>query len=138
MTGLFRQSASVALVATTTVNDADRSARDPAMRCIVGGNAVNGRAASTSQMGRLETALLATDENLAALSDLGGTWIDRVHDQRPSKTIILDMDSASPTYGEQEGTAYNGHFGCTCYHPSFGLKQFGDLEGCALRPGNVQ
>ena len=30
----------------------------------------------------------------------------------------LDMDSSeSPTYGEQEGSAYNGHFSCTCYHP---------------------
>jgi len=28
---------------------------------------------------------------------------------------VLDMDSSeSPTYGEQEGSAYNGHFGCTC------------------------
>jgi hypothetical protein len=26
------------------------------------------------------------------------------------------MDSSeSPTYGEQEGSAYNGHFGGTCY-----------------------
>jgi hypothetical protein len=31
--------------------------------------------------------------------------------------IILDLDSSvSPTHGDQEGTAYNGHFGCTCYH----------------------
>ncbi len=43
----------------------------------------------------------------------------------------------SPTHGEQEGTAYNGHFGCTCYHPLFVFNQFGDLERCALRPGNV-
>ena len=43
--------------------------------------------------------------------------IDRVHDRCPPKMIILDMDSSvSPTHGEQEGTAYNGHFGCTCYH----------------------
>src|ERR1700730_15688264 len=28
------------------------------------------------------------------------------------KVIVLDMDSSdSPTYGEQEGSAYNGHFG---------------------------
>jgi len=48
------------------------------------------------------------------------------------------MDSsASPTHGKQEGTAYNGHFGCTCYHPLFLFNQFGDLERCALRPGNV-
>ena len=45
------------------------------------------------------------------------------------------MDSSiSPTHGEQEGTAYNGHFGCTCYHPLFLFNQFGDLERCALRP----
>ena len=52
--------------------------------------------------------------------------------------IVLDMDSSeSPTYGEQEGSAYNGHFGCTCYHPVFVFNQLGDLERCALRPGNV-
>ena len=33
---------------------------------------------------------------------------------------VLDMDSSvSETYGQQEGTAYNGHFECTCYHPLF-------------------
>ena len=48
------------------------------------------------------------------------------------------MDSSeSPTYGEQEGSSYNGHFGCTCYHPLFVFNQFGDVERCALRPGNV-
>jgi hypothetical protein len=48
------------------------------------------------------------------------------------------MDSSeSPTYGEQEGSAYNGHFGCTCYHPLFVFNQLGDVERSALRPGNV-
>jgi len=48
------------------------------------------------------------------------------------------MDSSErPTHGEQEGSAYNGHFGCTCYHPLFVFNQFGDLEWCALRSGNV-
>src|SRR5687767_6097672 len=48
------------------------------------------------------------------------------------------MDSSeSPTHGQQEGSAYNGHFGCTCYHPLFLFNQFGDLERCMLRPGNV-
>ena len=52
--------------------------------------------------------------------------------------IVLDMDSfVSPTHGDQQGTAYNGHFGCTCYHPLFVFNQFGDLERCGLRPGNV-
>ncbi len=48
------------------------------------------------------------------------------------------MDSSeSPVYGEQEGSAYNGHFGCTCFHPLFCFNQFGDCEGVLLRPGNV-
>ena len=42
------------------------------MRRIIGGNAVKGGAASTGQMGRSETELLATDETLAALCDLAG------------------------------------------------------------------
>ena len=89
-------------------------------------------------MGRFETEVLATEENLAALGDLSGRWIDRVHDRCPPKKIILDMDSSvSPTHGAQEGSTYNGHFGCTCYHPLFLFNQFGDLERCALRPGNV-
>ena len=138
MVGQFRQSVYGRLGGYDDVNDADRLGRDPAMRWIVGGHAVTKQAASTSQMGRFETELLASDENFAALTDLSGVWIDKVHDRRPPKMIILDMDSSvSPTHGEQEGTAYNGHFGCSCYHPLFVFNQFGDLERCALRPGNV-
>ena len=44
--------------------------------------------------------------------------------------------SARPLVSKK-GTAYNGHFGCPCYHPLFVFNQFGDLERCALRPGNV-
>jgi hypothetical protein len=61
-----------------------------------------------------------------------------MHGRRPPDGIILDLDSSeSPTFGQQEGSAYNGHFRCTCYHPLFLFNQFGDLERCALRPGNV-
>ena len=135
---LLRQSVYGRLAGYEDVNDADRLGRDPAMRWIVGGKAVERGGASTSQMGRFETELLANNENLAALADLSGMWIDRVHDHDPPRRVVLDMDSSvSPTFGEQEGTAYNGHFGCTCYHPLFVFNQFGDLERCALRPGNV-
>jgi hypothetical protein len=120
------------------VNDAERLCRDPAMRWVVGGRAPMGQAASASQMGRFETEWLTRPENLAALADLPGQWIDTVHKRRPPRIIVLDMDSSeSPTYGDQEGSAYNGHFRCTCYHPLFVFNQLGDLERCALRPGNV-
>jgi hypothetical protein len=95
------------------VNDADRLAHDPALRWIVGGRAVTRTAASTSQMGRFETEVLAQEANLSTLADLSGRWIDEVHARRPVKGIVLDMDSL------------------------FVFNQFGDLERCALRPGNV-
>ena len=102
------------------MNDADRLCRDPAMRWVVGDRAIEGTAASASQMGRFETEWLTRSENLAALTDLPGRWIDKVHTRRPPRIVVLDMDSSeSPTYGEQEGAAYNGHFDCTCYHPLF-------------------
>jgi Transposase DDE domain group 1 len=108
---------------------------------IVGGKAaqVPGRAASPSQMGRFETQWLAVPANLSALSSLSGQWIDIVRGHRPPKGIVLDMDSSvSPTYGEQEEeSVWNGHYTCTCYHPLFVFSQFGDLECCTLRPGNV-
>ena len=120
------------------MNDADRLGRDPAMRWIVGGKAVERQAASASQRGRFETELLARDVNVEALTNMSGAWINRVHDRRPPKMIILDMDSSvSPTHGEQKGTAYNGHFGCTCYHPLLLFNPFVNLERCSLRPGNV-
>jgi hypothetical protein len=115
MAGQFRQSVFGRLGGYEEVNDADRLGRDPAMRWIVGGKAVERQAASASQMERFETELLARDVNVKALTDMSGAWINRVHDRRPPKMIILDMDSSvSPTHGEQEGTACNGHFGCTC------------------------
>ena len=136
--GLLRQSVFGRLAGYEDVNDAERLCRDPAMRWVVGDRAITGSAASASQMGRFETKWLSRPENLAALADLPGQWIDKVHRQRPPRTIVLDMDaSESPTYGEQEGSAYNGHFGCTCYHPLFVFNQLGDVERCALRPGNV-
>ena len=77
----------------THVNDAERLARDPVMRAIVGREGMDRPAASTSQMGRFETEWLASEANLAALTDLSGAWIDRVHERRPPDGIILDMDS---------------------------------------------
>jgi hypothetical protein len=138
LVGLLRQSVFGRLAGYEDVNDTERLSQDPVMRVIVDRKGLDRTAASTSQMGRFETEWLATDDNLAALTELSGVWIDQVHERKPPKMIVLDIDSSeSPTYGEQEGSAYNGHFGCTCYHPLFVFNQFGDVERCALRPGNV-
>jgi hypothetical protein len=69
--------------------------------------------------------------------DLPGVWVNRAR-QRKQKELVLDMDSSvSPTHGSQEGSSYNGHFECTCYHPLFCFNQHGDIEQGLLRKGNV-
>jgi len=136
--GMLRQSVFGRLAGYEDVNDAERLRHDPAMRWIVGGKAAQGCAASPSQMGRFETQWLPAEKNLSALADLSGQWIDRVHARRPPRGVVLDMDSSvSPTHGEQEMSVWNGHYECTCYHTLFVFNQFGDLERCALRPGNL-
>ena len=82
--------------------------------------------------------MLVHPDNLAALMNMPGQWVDLLRQRRPIRKLILDMDSSvSETYGDQEGTAYNGHFECECYHPLFLFNQDGDVEYAKLRPGNV-
>ena len=51
---------------------------------------------------------------------------------------VLDMDSTEiPVYGEQEQSAYNGHFESVCYHPLLLFNQHGGCLAAKLRPGNV-
>jgi Transposase DDE domain group 1 len=69
--------------------------------------------ASTSEVARFETETLTTRDNLNRLMDLSGRWIDRAHRHRRLTKLVLDMDrSVSETFGQQQGSAYNGHFGC--------------------------
>jgi len=52
--------------------------------------------------------------------------------------MVLEMDSTEiPVYGEQEQSAYNGHFESTCYHPLLLFNREGHCLGAKLRPGNV-
>ena len=136
--GLMRQSVYSRLAGYEDTNDADRLSVDPAMRHVVGGRASEHSAASTSQMGRFETEVLTQQFNREKLAMLPGMWIDRLRKHRAMRELVLDMDSSvSETHGRQEGSAYNGHFDCTCYHPLFCFNQFGDVEGALLREGNA-
>jgi len=134
---MLRQSIYSRLAGYEDVNDAGRLSVDPAMRHVVGGRAAlaDKRAASASEVGRFETEIIKANSNLTALIDLSGEWIDKVHQRKPPKQLILDLDSSvSKTYGRPAGTVYNEHFECNYYHPLFLFNQFGELERCMLLP----
>ena len=138
LVALLRQSVYSRLAGYEDTNDAERLAQDPAMRVIVGRRGLERRAASTNTMSRFETEVLTRKHNPEGLARMNAQWVDRAMAHTSHRRVILDMDSSkSPVHGEQEGAAYNGHFGCTCYHPIFVFNQFGDCEGAMLRPGNV-
>jgi hypothetical protein len=134
----LRQSVFSRLAGNEGTNDLERLSVDPTMRQVVGDRAIDHNVASTSRVSRFETEILTMPDNLDVHRRMSGAWIDRLRQRKPIKKIILDMDSSvSKTFGRREGTRYNGHFGCTSYHPLFCFNHFGDLEGCLLREGNV-
>ena len=120
LASLLRQSVYSRLAGYEDVNDAHRLSVDPTMRRITGKKMDKKKAASANTMGRFETEMLSVQGNLKALSEVNGRWVERALEKTTHRHIILDMDSsASPVHGEQEASAYNGHFRCTCYHPLF-------------------
>src|SRR5919106_4652994 len=135
---LLRQSIYSRLAGYGDTNDADRLAQDPAMRVVVGWQGSARNAASTSQMGRFETELLTEKDNLEGLGRMNAQWVERAMAQTLCRRVILELDSSlSPGDGHQGGAAYNGHFGCVCFHPLFCFNQFGDCERAVLRPGDL-
>ena len=85
-----------------------------------------------------ETELLTREENLVGLMAVNRDVIGRAETCHQSDRIVLDMDSSeSPVHGQQEGSAYNGHFETVCYHPLFLFNDHGDCLAAKQRPGNV-
>ena len=136
--GLLRQSVYARLAGYEDVNDQEALARDPAMRAVLGKRALERTAASSGTVSRFETEILTQEQNIDALATLNSGWVSKAASLSKAKKVILDIDSSeSPVHGNQEGSAYNGHFESTCYHPLFCFNNFGDCEGAVLRPGNV-
>jgi hypothetical protein len=135
---LLRQSVYSRLAGYEDVNDAEKLRNDPALRAILSERALEKSGSSDGTLGRFETEILTQNGNLEKMDEMIFKGIEKVDKVRGVKIIILDLDSSeSPVYGEQEGGAYNGYFGLTCYHPLFCFNQYGDCLKVKLRPGNV-
>ena len=135
---LLRQSIYSRLAGYEDVNDAGRLSQDPTFRLIGSHKIWQRGAALTSRLQSFETEVLTQEENLAGLAALNRELVARADAIDSPRRVVLDMDSTEiPVYGEQEQSAYNGHFESTCYHPLLLFNREGDCLAAKLRPGNV-
>jgi hypothetical protein len=138
LTDLLRQSVYSRLAGYEDLNDAEPLATDPTFRFISSQRISDRGAALTSTLHWFETELLTKEENLLGLMALNRETLGQAETLDSSERVVLDMDSSgSPVYGEQEGSAYNGHFESVCYHPLFLFNHYRDFLAAKLRPGNV-
>ena len=116
LVGMLRQSVFGRLAGYEDVNDAERCAM---IRRCAGSSAAGrqGRRRVTKSNGPLRNAMARRrQESLRSPTcpATGSTGCSA----STAESVMLDMDSSvSPTHGEQEKSVWNGHFGCTCYHP---------------------
>jgi hypothetical protein len=135
---LLRQSVYSRLAGYEDLNDAERLAADPAFRLIGSPRIWDRGAALTSTLHWFETELLTREENLVGLMAVNRDVLAQAAMHDGAERVVLDMDSSeSPVHGQQEGSAYNGHFESVCYHPLFLFNDEGDCLAAKLRPGNV-
>ncbi|HEY6251466.1 MAG TPA: IS1380 family transposase [Candidatus Angelobacter sp.] len=135
---LLRQSIYSRLAGYEDVNDAERLAQDPTFRLMGSERIWERGAALTSRLQSFETELLTQEGNLAGLASINRELIAKAETIHSAQRVVLDMDSTEiPVYGQQENSAYNGHFESTCYHPLLLFNGEGDCLAAKLRPGNV-
>lgn len=75
---------------------------------------------------------------------LGSVLLDAAEERRGPRPgeryreTTLDLDSLPcEVFGQQPGSAWNGHYRMRCYHPILVRSEWGDYLGAKLRPGNV-
>ena len=138
LAGLLRQSVYSRLAGYEDVNDAEQLSQDPTFRLIGSEKNWDRGAALPSRLQTFETELLAEEENFAGLARVNRELIGNAEAIDSPHRTVLDMDSTEiPVYGEQENSAYNGHFESMCYHPLLLFNREGDCLAAKLRPGNV-
>ena len=71
----------------------------------------------------------STEKNLAELNNLIQALVTLFHESQVTQEMVLDLDSThSDTFGNQESTDYNVHYGTTGYHPLLAFDGFAGLK----------
>jgi len=113
---LLRQSVYSRIAGYEDVNDAERLSQDPTFRLIGSKKIWDRGAALTSRVQTFETDMLAEEENFGSLARINRELIGKAEALDSPQRVVLDMDSTEiPVYGQQENSAYNGHFESTCH-----------------------
>jgi hypothetical protein len=116
---LLRQSVYSRLAGYEDVNDAERLSQDPTFRLIGSEKIWEHGAALPSRLHWFETEMLSQDENLEGLSRINRELLAKAKAMDSPQRVGLDVDSTEiPVYGEQEQSAYNGHFASRRIRPS--------------------
>ncbi|QDI91889.1 IS1380 family transposase [Salicibibacter halophilus] len=112
---------------------ADQLTDDPVFKQIIGTDALASQPSISRFLARFDT------ESIQQLNQANQELLDKVHQVRGSKSLIFDLDSThADTYGGQESTDYNAHYGTVGYHPLVAFDGItGDFMKAQLRPGNV-
>ena len=112
---------------------ADQLTDDPVFTQIVGTNALASQPSLSRFFPRFDC------NAISQLNQANQDLMDKVHHYRDSKSIIFDLDSThADTYGEQESSNFNAHYGTVGFHPLVAFDGVtGDFLKAQLRPGSV-
>jgi hypothetical protein len=126
-------------------NDADRLAKDPVHKLLLGRDPITGTdLASQPTLSRFENAV-DRKELYRMAEALADSVLER-HARRlhsRARRVTIDLDPTDdPTHGQQQLALFNGHYDTWCYLPVLGLVSFNDepeqyLVTAVLRPGNA-
>ncbi|MEZ2458877.1 IS1380 family transposase [Salinicoccus roseus] len=130
---LMRQKLYQMIAGYTEDDAADHLTADPVFTQIIGTDALASQPSLSRFFSRFD------NQSMTQLNQANQAMLDKVHRQRESEAIIFDLDSThADTYGNQESTAYNAHYGTVGFHPLVAFDGVtGDFLKAALRPGNV-
>lgn len=112
---------------------ADQLTDDPIMTQVLGMDSL----ASQPSLSRFFERFHAG--SMASLNQANQKLLDKMHRHRKSDALIFDLDSThADTYGEQELSSYNTHYGTIGFHPLVAFDGVTrDFLKAKLRPGNV-
>jgi len=112
---------------------ADQLTNDPVFTQVIGTEALASQPSLSRFFARFD------HESIEQLNQANQELLDKVHQVRDSKALIIDLDSThADTYGKQESASYNSHYGTVGFHPLVAFDGVtGDFLKAQLRPGNV-